>query len=616
MKDTKKNLSKVRRRIIWFTTIGFIVVGTVSAAVSIFPFINEERVAHEALLLNSVSKRKADIDIFFSEMRERIRLTQANNQLQILTRDYLYGQMRSQQMVERGENILRSVVSLDEQVLGHMRILKLKNVQFGVGEGVPLPFWKDFSPDLNTSSMSGPYSYAVRERTVYVEPLLIGDELIGHDLIVLNSSTILDLISDRDDLGETGRVYIGHFTNKKAHVGFSATSTYKSLIPAGTQVPANALSAIKRAVSESPESHIKLGGLKDPIITISAPLHLQGWALVISMHKNELYGKLSSQILYALVSVAILLLLGVVVLHLLLKPLTRILKHKTEELEEQLSEKTEKLTEELLRRKLAEEESMLAREAAEIHNKLMSDVLNKVNVDIRTPLNGIVTMTELLEQSDLSPQHMKYVKTLKESSERLVPIVSELLSVKHFDPDLIQFKPKSFSLRDRMQEHIAPFELRTQAAGLSFMYIIDEELPDHLIGDPHRLGQILSAFVDFSMKSCSEGDQITINVTSEDITPRDVELTISVQNNGRGMYPEVLNKLNFYFKGESEDIFNGNDVLSIGLKMATRLVDIMAGKIWATSKTGEGSTLNFTVRLPRGKKGIKQYPRSEKIIRH
>jgi PAS domain S-box-containing protein len=246
-----------------------------------------------------------------------------------------------------------------------------------------------------------------------------------------------------------------------------------------------------------------------------------------------------------------------------------------------------------------EETGRLAREMADRAEALSaakSDFLANMTHEVRTPLNGILGMTGLALETDLQPDQREYLDLVKSSAEALLSLVSDVLDFSKYEAGKLGLDCVEFSVRTLLREVLRPLALRASVSGLVFEFRVDDAVPDQLIGDPMRIGQVLRNLVGNAIKFTNQG-KVSVDVHAESIQGSGVTLSFSVADTGIGIPREMHQVIFEAFTQADGSTTRRYGWTGLGLSISSGLVEMMDGKIWVESDLGKGSTFYFTITL-------------------
>lgn len=236
-----------------------------------------------------------------------------------------------------------------------------------------------------------------------------------------------------------------------------------------------------------------------------------------------------------------------------------------------------------------------AKEAAEAASRAKSQFLANMSHDIRTPMNGIVGFTELLEQTDLDADQAEYARLIARSADSLLRLLNDILDFSKIEADEIVLERVPFRLEDLLGDSLQAHAMHASQKGLELAYRAPVELRGATLeGDSLRLRQVLDNLVTNALKFTDEG-HVFVWVEAGERTDHQLELNFRVEDTGIGI-PEEQREVIF---GSFEQVFQqGNprrvEGAGLGLAICARLVDMMGGEIRVESKEGEGSTFCFS----------------------
>jgi signal transduction histidine kinase/CheY-like chemotaxis protein len=266
--------------------------------------------------------------------------------------------------------------------------------------------------------------------------------------------------------------------------------------------------------------------------------------------------------------------------------------------EEDLQRSNISLEDELVRRKETNDQLAKAKEEAEIANRTKSQFLANMSHEIRTPMNGVIGMTELALETNLTPEQREYLSTVKLSAESLLSIINDILDFSKIEAGRLELDSFEFNIHEVVGSTLKGIAIRAHQKGLELVYDIRPSVPDILVGDAHRLRQVLVNLVANAIKFTDRGEVVVTLEAAPERGPNVVHML--VRDTGMGIPRDKQDAVFEAFSQADSSHSRRYGGTGLGLAISSRLVRLMGGEIWVRSEPGRGSEFHVVVHLPAG----------------
>tara|TARA_R110000868_G_scaffold80095_9_gene227885 strand:+ start:3951 stop:7004 length:3054 start_codon:yes stop_codon:yes gene_type:complete len=255
-----------------------------------------------------------------------------------------------------------------------------------------------------------------------------------------------------------------------------------------------------------------------------------------------------------------------------------------------------------------EQNQASAVEVAQKASDMKSQFMATVSHEIRTPMSGVIGMTELLSETELSAEQREIVQTIKTCGENLLTLVNDILDYSKLEAEKLELEKRPFSLAETLKNTLDLFQYKARQKRIKLTYYLGPGVPDIIVQDEARLYQVLFNLVGNAVKFTSEGEIIV------QVEKKQGALNFRVTDTGVGIPKDKLDYIFDSFTQLTPGQQTDNYGTGLGLSISKSIVELMGGQLGVTSKVGEGSCFYFDMEIDSNSKPaqIDKKPRQTK----
>jgi two-component system, sensor histidine kinase len=235
-----------------------------------------------------------------------------------------------------------------------------------------------------------------------------------------------------------------------------------------------------------------------------------------------------------------------------------------------------------------------AKEQAVAATRAKSDFLACMSHDIRTPMNAIIGMSDVLSETELTTDQMQYVRVLRSAGETLLALINDILDFSKIEAGQLHLEKIALKLRELVSDTVDIAKVRAKEKGLEIETAIDENVPNAVLGDPTRIRQILINLLSNAIKFTEKG-KVTVRIAREKDVSEGTRLLFSVADTGIGIPHDKQTVLFQKFMQVDSSMTRKYGGTGLGLAICRQLCEMMDGRIWVESAGGSGSVFHFTL---------------------
>ncbi|GEM_PF-1334208 len=270
----------------------------------------------------------------------------------------------------------------------------------------------------------------------------------------------------------------------------------------------------------------------------------------------------------------------------------KLAENKLRQLNEHLEQRVEERTKQLEQTNHALTE---AKEKAEQASQIKGDFLANMSHEIRTPISAIIGLTNILGKSELSTDQQRQLKNIDTASHNLLNIINDILDFSKIEAGKLKLEKIHFNLTDIISNISVMFAHKAQHKGLEYIVDVEPNVPFSLIGDPHRLNQILINLISNAIKFTESG-QIELKISLKTASDLTAQIQFEVKDTGIGLSQSQIDNLFQSFNQADNSTSRKYGGTGLGLTICRQLCQLMKGDIRVSSEKHHGSV--FTFELP------------------
>jgi signal transduction histidine kinase/CheY-like chemotaxis protein len=255
------------------------------------------------------------------------------------------------------------------------------------------------------------------------------------------------------------------------------------------------------------------------------------------------------------------------------------------------------LNDEITKRKEVESQLILAKNDAELASQAKSEFLSIMSHEIRTPLNAVIGMGHLLLKNNPREDQIGNLRALKTSADHLLVLINDILDFNKIESGKLELEESVFSIKKIIGDIITGNKNAADERENQIVLDIDQNLPQHYIGDGLRLGQVFNNLISNAVKFTQKGT-ITVSAKLNKLLPdKQAEIDFAIKDSGVGIALNKLDSIFMPFMQASTSITRKYGGTGLGLAITKRILGLLNSDIHVSSELGSGSVFYFTLQL-------------------